>query len=75
MGELDMSQAVMEVFDAPIQKTMSWMDELTQMLGWEDPRKTYSVMRVVLHSLRDRLTVQEAAHLGSQLPMLIRGFS
>jgi uncharacterized protein (DUF2267 family) len=24
--------------------------------------------------LRDRLTVEEAAHLGAQLPMLVRGF-
>jgi len=28
----------------------------------------------VLHALRDRLTVEEAVHLGAQLPMLVRGF-
>jgi uncharacterized protein (DUF2267 family) len=27
----------------------------------------------VLHALRDRLTVDEAAHLGAQLPLLVRG--
>jgi uncharacterized protein (DUF2267 family) len=27
-----------------------------------------------LHALRDRLSVAEAAHLGAQLPMVIRGF-
>jgi uncharacterized protein (DUF2267 family) len=27
-----------------------------------------------LHVLRDRLPVPEAAHLGAQLPMLVRGF-
>jgi uncharacterized protein (DUF2267 family) len=27
----------------------------------------------VLHALRDRLTVEEAAQLGAQLPMLVRG--
>jgi uncharacterized protein (DUF2267 family) len=30
-------------------------------------------LRAVLHTLRDRLPVNEAAHLGAQLPMLIRG--
>ncbi len=34
----------------------------------------YSVLRAVLHALRDRLTIDQAAHLGAQLPMLIRGF-
>ena len=27
----------------------------------------------MLHALRDRLTVDEASHLGAQLPMLVRG--
>lgn len=31
-------------------------------------------MRASLHALRDRLTVEEVAQLGAQLPMLIRGF-
>jgi uncharacterized protein (DUF2267 family) len=31
-------------------------------------------MRAVLHALRDRLSVEAAAHLAAQLPMLVRGF-
>jgi uncharacterized protein (DUF2267 family) len=31
-------------------------------------------LRATLHTLRDRLTVEEVAQLGAQLPMLIRGF-
>jgi uncharacterized protein (DUF2267 family) len=30
-------------------------------------------LRVVLRTLRDRLTVEEAAHFSAQLPMLVRG--
>ncbi len=30
-------------------------------------------LRAVLHALRDRLGVNEVAHLGAQLPQLIRG--
>jgi uncharacterized protein (DUF2267 family) len=32
-----------------------------------------AALRAVLHALRDRLTVEEAAHLAAQLPKLIRG--
>jgi uncharacterized protein (DUF2267 family) len=31
-------------------------------------------LRAVLRTLRDRLTIEETAQLGAQLPMLIRGF-
>jgi uncharacterized protein (DUF2267 family) len=34
---------------------------------------SYNALRAVLHALRDRLPVQEAAHLAAQLPMLVRG--
>ena len=36
--------------------------------------QAYLALRVTLHTLRDRLTVEEVAQLGAQLPMLIRGF-
>jgi uncharacterized protein (DUF2267 family) len=42
-------------------------------LDWEQPQRAYVALRAVLHTLRDRLPVIEAAHLGAQLPMLIRG--
>jgi uncharacterized protein (DUF2267 family) len=35
--------------------------------------RAYQALRAVLHCLRDRLPVHEAAQLGDQLPMLIRG--
>jgi uncharacterized protein (DUF2267 family) len=64
-----------DVFDATLQKTQIWMNEVMSELGWEDqPHKAYMALRTVLHALRDRLTVEEAIQLGAQLPMLIRGF-
>jgi len=70
-----MSHAVSEVFDAPLQKTQVWLNELMTELQWEDkPQKTFLALRTALHALRDRLTVEEAVHLGAQLPILIRGF-
>src|SRR6202011_4984992 len=37
-----------------------------------DRHRAYQALRAVLHCLRDRLTINEAAQLGDQLPMLVR---
>jgi uncharacterized protein (DUF2267 family) len=67
-----MSSTGLEVFDETIHKTNSWLKEIAQQLGLER-RGAYQVLRAVLPCLRDRLTVNEAADLGDQLPMLVRG--
>lgn len=64
-----------EIFDTTLQKTQIWFNDLTTDLDWQHrPQSVYLALRTVLHALRDRLTVEEALHLGAQLPMLIRGF-
>ena len=62
-----------EVFDETIQRTNTWLKELMQELNWSDRRKTYLVVRCVLHALRDHISVNDAVYVGDQLPMLIRG--
>ena len=69
-----MSAAGLESFDTTVQKTHMWLRDLMEELGWDDRHKAYHALRSVLHALRDRLTVDEAVHLGAQLPMLVRGF-
>jgi uncharacterized protein (DUF2267 family) len=69
-----MSTTGLDVFDTTVQKTNNWLNDLMQVLRWPDKHKVYLVLRTTLHALRDRLTVEEVAHLGAQLPMLIRGF-
>jgi uncharacterized protein (DUF2267 family) len=69
-----MSTTGLDVFDTTVQKTNSWLNDLMQVLYFQDKHKAYLALRVTLHALRDRLTVEEVAHLGAQLPMLIRGF-
>lgn len=69
-----MSLTGLDVFDTTIQKTNNWLYDLMQVLRWSDKHKAYLALRATLHALRDRLTVEEVAHLGAQLPMLIRGF-
>jgi uncharacterized protein (DUF2267 family) len=62
-----------EIIDRSVEKTHAWLNELAAELGSEDHRYAYRVLRAVLHALRDRLTVDEAAQLAAQLPELIRG--
>jgi uncharacterized protein (DUF2267 family) len=63
----------LEVFDSTIQRTNAWLKELMLELNWSDHRKTYLAFRSVLHTLRDHLSAKDAARLGEQLPMLLRG--
>ena len=69
-----MSATGLKVFDSTLQSTNIWLDDIMHELGWDDRHKAYTALRVVLHSLRDRLSVDNAAHLRAQLPMLVRGF-
>lgn len=60
-------------FESTIQTSYEWLDEVMEELELTDRHRAYQALRVVLHTLRDRLTVQEVADLGAQLPMLLRG--
>jgi len=67
-----MSSSGLEVFDKTIQTTNQWLNEIGKDIG-PDKQRCYHALRAVLFALRDRLTVDEAADLSAQLPMLIRG--
>lgn len=68
-----MSSTGIEVFDTTLQKTNEWLQEIMQELRTETRQEAYLVLRATLQTLRDRLPLEETAHLGAQLPMLIRG--
>lgn len=61
------------VFATTLQKSAAWLHEIEEETGWDEQR-SYRALRATLHALRDRLTVDQAAHLGAQLPMMVRGF-
>jgi len=67
-----MSATGLEVFDKTLQTTNIWLDEIMAEIG-PDRRVAWKVLSVVLHKLRDRLPVELSAHLGAQLPLLVRG--
>ena len=67
-----MSASGLDVFDRTLETTHIWLNEICNDLG-PDKQVAWKVLSTVLHKLRDRLTINLAAHLGAQLPLLIRG--
>lgn len=67
-----MSANGLEVFDKTLDITHVWLKEIMADLG-PDKQVAWKVLSTVLHKLRDRLSINLAAHLGAQLPLLIRG--
>src|SRR5438067_5265966 len=71
-GSEAMSASGLDVFDRTVEITHVWLNEICNDLG-PDKQLAWKVLSTVLHKLRDRLTVNLAAHLGAQLPLLVRG--
>ena len=67
-----MSASGLDVFDRTLETTHVWLNDICNDLGG-DKHLAWKVLSTVLHKLRDRLSVNLAAHLGAQLPLLIRG--
>lgn len=67
-----MSSKGLEVFDKTFDTANHWLNEIMAELG-PDRQVAWKVLSVVLRKLRDRLPLGLAAHLGAQLPILIRG--
>jgi uncharacterized protein (DUF2267 family) len=63
----------LDTFDKTVQESNLWLKDVMQRLSTRDRHRAYSTLRAVLHALRDRIGPESAAHLGAQLPMLLRG--
>jgi uncharacterized protein (DUF2267 family) len=56
-----------------VHKTNEWLNELDAELGRDDKELAWRVLKGHLQVLRDQVTLDEAAQLAAQLPMLVRG--
>lgn len=56
-----------------VQKTNIWIRDANYELGFFTIQRSFLALRAVLHALRDRLTTEEVAQFGAQLPIFIRG--
>jgi uncharacterized protein (DUF2267 family) len=68
-----MSDTQVSALDHTVQLTNVWLKSLAEDHQLGDRPHAYGALRAVLHALRDRLTPEQAMHLGAQLPMLVRG--
>jgi uncharacterized protein (DUF2267 family) len=59
---------------ASLQETGEWLAGLSPAASRRDAGETCSILLAILHVIRDRLGLKEAARLAAHLPLLIRGF-
>lgn len=59
--------------DTTVQETYAWIKGLMIRLNADSRHHAYAALRGTLHALRDRLDVENNAHLSAQLPLLVRG--
>jgi uncharacterized protein (DUF2267 family) len=67
-----MTTTGLDAFDKTVQVTNTWLNDVMAVHG-PDRQVAWHVLNAVLHALRDRLPVGLSAHLGAQLPLLVRG--
>lgn len=60
-------------FDGYQNEANVWLKKVAESTGITDRDRAGRIFRAVLHALRDRLPVDEAAHLGAQLPIMWKG--
>lgn len=68
-----MPQQTPDVIGRGVEQVHVWLNQMQGGDTITDKRGAYAALRAVLHHLRDRLPVDEAAHLGGQLPTFVRG--
>ncbi|MDJ0824521.1 MAG: DUF2267 domain-containing protein [Rhodobacter sp.] len=68
-----MSALGLRIIDESVQAANIWINDVNERTGWDHKQRAYRLLRQVLHVLRDHMSVDEAAQLGAQLPIMIRG--
>jgi uncharacterized protein (DUF2267 family) len=59
--------------DRSIQSSIEWFNEIKEELKWKDDERVYAATRVTLHTLRDRIIIDETFELAAQMPVLLKG--
>src|SRR5829696_7022895 len=67
-----MSASGLDVFDKTLQTTHIWLKDIMAVTG-ADRQVAWHVLGAVLRAVRDRIPLDLAAHLGAELPILVRG--
>jgi uncharacterized protein (DUF2267 family) len=67
-----MSVRSVDSVERSVHKTNAWLNDLAAELG-QDREDAWRILKAFLQVLRDELTVDEAAQLAAQLPLVLRG--
>jgi uncharacterized protein (DUF2267 family) len=62
-----------DTIERSVHKANEWLSDLAAELGDNDREDAWRILRAYLHVLRDELTIDEAAQLAAQLPLVLRG--
>lgn len=68
-----MTNPALKTLNHAPQVAAEWINLLAEDLEWDDQGRAYMLLRETLHAVRDYLSVDEAADLSAQLPILVRG--
>jgi uncharacterized protein (DUF2267 family) len=68
-----MSVHSVDSIDRSVHKTNEWLSDLAAEFGIEDRERAWRILRAYLQTLRDQVTIDEAAQLAAQLPLVLRG--
>lgn len=68
-----MSHTGIKTMDREVQTAANWVRAYDELLGWNDPDKSFQALRSTLTTLRERLSPDEASDLAAQLPVVLRG--
>ena len=60
------------MIESSTQKTHEWVGSVAAATHLEK-RDAYKTLRAVLHTMRDRLPLNDTVHFAAQLPMFLRG--
>jgi uncharacterized protein (DUF2267 family) len=68
-----MSVASADAVVRSVHKTNEWLNGIRDELGQDDREEAWRILKADLQVLRDQLTIDEAAQLAAQLPLVLRG--
>lgn len=71
-GGASMTYIPSQTFPDAARQAEVWVAELAEQLHCER-RQAYEILRLVLHAVRDCISLQESVNLANHLPVLLRG--
>jgi uncharacterized protein (DUF2267 family) len=72
-GQRSNDRTGIHVFDGALETANCWIRDIMTELHSDSPEEAYKALRAVLHTLRERLPLEETMHLAAQLPQMIKG--